>query len=48
MQTHILLIFVLVTIVLVAIAANRSKLPPAILMVLVGLALALTPGIPPR
>jgi monovalent cation/hydrogen antiporter len=46
MQTHILLVFVLVTIVLVAIAANRSKLPPAILMVLVGLVLALTPGLP--
>jgi monovalent cation/hydrogen antiporter len=46
MQTHILLVFVLVTIILVAIAANRSKLPPAILMVLVGLVLALTPGLP--
>src|SRR3984957_17959536 len=46
MQTHLLLIFVLVTIVLVAIAANRTKLPPAILMVLVGLVLAVTPGLP--
>src|ERR1700688_2724546 len=46
MQTHFLLIFVLVTIVVVAIAANRSKLPPAILMVLVGLVLAVTPGLP--
>src|SRR3974390_3435690 len=46
MQTHVLLIFILVTIVVVAMAANRSKLPPAILMVLVGLALALTPGLP--
>jgi monovalent cation/hydrogen antiporter len=46
MQTHILLVFVLVTIILVAIAANRSRLPPAILMVLVGLLLALTPGLP--
>jgi monovalent cation/hydrogen antiporter len=46
MQTHILLIFVLTTIALAAIAASRSKLPPAIVMVLVGLALALTPGLP--
>jgi monovalent cation/hydrogen antiporter len=46
MQTHLLLIFVLVTIVAVAIAANRSNLPPAILMVLVGLVLAVTPGLP--
>jgi Kef-type K+ transport system membrane component KefB len=46
MQTHILLIFALVTIVLVAIGANRLKLPPAILMVLVGLVLAITPGLP--
>src|SRR5476649_1136868 len=46
MQTHVLLISVLVTIVLVAMAANRWKLPPAILMVLVGLALAVTPGLP--
>ena len=46
MQTHLLLIFVLVTNVLVAIAANRTKLPPAILMVLVGLVLAVTPGLP--
>src|SRR6266851_1626502 len=46
MQTHLLLIFILVTIVIVAIAANRSKLPPAILMVLVGLVLAVTPGLP--
>jgi Na+/H+ antiporter len=43
MQTHLLLIFVLVTI---AIGASRSKLPPAILMVLVGLVLAVTPGLP--
>lgn len=46
MQTHLLLIFVLTTIALAAIAASRSKLPPAIVMVLVGLALALTPGLP--
>jgi monovalent cation/hydrogen antiporter len=46
MQTHLLLISVLVFIVLVAIAANRTKLPSAILMVLVGLVLAVTPGLP--
>jgi len=46
MQTHLLLIFVLATVVVVAIAADRSRLPPAILMVLVGLALAVTPGLP--
>jgi NhaP-type Na+/H+ or K+/H+ antiporter len=46
MQTHFLLIFVLTTISVAAIAASRSKLPPAIVMVLVGLALAVTPGLP--
>src|ERR1700691_1842812 len=46
MQTHLLLVSVLVTIVAIAIAANRSNLPPAILMVLVGLVLAVTPGLP--
>ena len=46
MQTHLLVIFVLTTIAVAAIAADRSKLPPAIVMVLVGLVLALTPGLP--
>ncbi|MGA2128525.1 MAG: Na+/H+ antiporter [Xanthobacteraceae bacterium] len=46
MQTHVLLIFVLATIVGVAIAADRSRLPPAIVMVVVGLVLAVTPGLP--
>jgi CPA1 family monovalent cation:H+ antiporter len=46
MQTHLLVIFVLAIIAVAAIAADRSKLPPAIVMVLVGLALALTPGLP--
>src|SRR5580700_2426997 len=46
MQTHFLLIFVLTTIAVAAIAASRLKLPPAIVMVLVGLALAVTPGLP--
>jgi monovalent cation/hydrogen antiporter len=46
MQTHLLVIFVLAIIAVAAIAADRSKLPPAIVMVLVGLVLALTPGLP--
>jgi monovalent cation/hydrogen antiporter len=46
MQTPLFLIFVLATIVVVAIAANRFKLPPAIVMVLAGLLLAITPGLP--
>jgi monovalent cation/hydrogen antiporter len=46
MQTHVLVIFVLTIIALAAIAASRSKLPPAIVMVLVGLVLAVTPGLP--
>ncbi|HLN09420.1 MAG TPA: cation:proton antiporter, partial [Xanthobacteraceae bacterium] len=46
MQIHVLLVLALATIALVAIAADRSKLPPAIVMVLVGLALAVTPGLP--
>jgi monovalent cation/hydrogen antiporter len=46
MQTHLLVIFVLTTIAVAAIAASRSKLPPAIVMVLVGLVLAVTPGLP--
>jgi CPA1 family monovalent cation:H+ antiporter len=46
MQTHFLLIFVLSTIAVAAIAASRSKLPPAIVMVLVGLVLAVIPGLP--
>jgi Na+/H+ antiporter len=46
MQTHLLLISVLATISVVAIATSRLKLPPAIVMVLAGLLLALTPGLP--
>ena len=46
MLTHVLLIFVLATIAGVAIAADRSRLPPAIVMVVVGLVLAVTPGLP--
>src|SRR5579862_8797377 len=46
MQTHVLVIVILATIAVAAIAASRSKLPPAIVMVLVGLVLAVTPGLP--
>jgi monovalent cation/hydrogen antiporter len=46
MQTHLLLIFVLTTIAAAAIVASRSRIPPAIVMVLVGLVLAVTPGLP--
>jgi CPA1 family monovalent cation:H+ antiporter len=46
MQTHLLIIFVLATIAVAGILAGRSKLPPAIVMVLVGLVLAFTPGLP--
>src|SRR5260370_36926905 len=46
MQTSLLRIFVLPRIAVAAIAASRSKLPPAIVMVLVGLVLAVTPGLP--
>ena len=46
MQMPLCLIFVLATFVVVAIAANRFKLPPAIVMVLAGLLLAVTPGLP--
>jgi Kef-type K+ transport system membrane component KefB len=48
MQTLLFLIFVLATIVVVAIAANRFKLPPAIVMVLAGLLLAVRSLIRPR
>ena len=46
MQTHVLVIVILATIAVAAIAASRSKLPPAIVMVLVGLVLAVIPGLP--
>src|SRR5271169_6401754 len=47
MQTYSILIFVLVTVAVVAIAANRTRIPAAILLVLVGLVLSVTPGLPP-
>ena len=47
MQTHLILVFILVTVAVVAIAANRTRIPAAILLVLVGLVLSVTPGLPP-
>jgi Na+/H+ antiporter len=46
METSSILIFVLVTVAAVAIVANRTRIPAAILLVLVGLALSMTPGLP--
>jgi CPA1 family monovalent cation:H+ antiporter len=47
MQIHLILVFILVTVAVVAIAANRTRIPSAILLVLVGLVLSVTPGLPP-
>jgi CPA1 family monovalent cation:H+ antiporter len=47
MQTHLILVFILVTVAVVAIVANRTRIPAAILLVLVGLVLSVTPGLPP-
>src|SRR3984893_9569738 len=47
MQIHLILVFILVTVAVVAIAANRTRIPAAILLVLVGLVLSVTPGLPP-
>jgi CPA1 family monovalent cation:H+ antiporter len=46
MQIHLILVFILVIVAAVAIAANRTKIPAAILLVLVGLVLSVTPGLP--
>jgi monovalent cation/hydrogen antiporter len=46
MHIHLLLIFILMTVAAVAIAANRVKIPAAILLVLVGAILSVTPGLP--
>src|SRR5882757_4009046 len=46
MQTHLILVFILVTVAVVAIAANRTRIPAAILLVLLGLLLSVTPGLP--
>jgi CPA1 family monovalent cation:H+ antiporter len=41
------MLFLLAVLVLVAVIAQRLKLPPAILLVVAGIALALVPGLPP-
>ncbi len=46
MQTYSILIFILVTVAIVAIASNRTRIPAAILLVLVGLLISLMPGLP--
>jgi CPA1 family monovalent cation:H+ antiporter len=46
MQTYSILIFVLVTVAIVAIASNRTRIPAAVLLVVVGLLVSLTPGLP--
>jgi hypothetical protein len=46
MPTHLILVFILVTVAAVAIAANRTKIPSAILLVIVGLVVSVTPGLP--
>src|SRR6266702_7029833 len=40
------MLFLLAVLVLVAIIAQRLKLPPSILLVIAGIALALVPGLP--
>ena len=40
------LVILLVVVAAVAVAAARLKIPPAILLVLTGVALALVPGLP--
>jgi monovalent cation/hydrogen antiporter len=45
-QTIQILVLLLVVVASVAVVAGRLKIPPAILMVLAGLALALVPGLP--
>src|SRR3974390_657110 len=46
MQIHLILVFILVTVAAVAIVANRTRIPAAILLVLVWLILSVTPGLP--
>jgi monovalent cation/hydrogen antiporter len=46
MPLHLILAFILVTVATVAVVANRTKVPAAILLVLVGLVLSITPGLP--
>jgi monovalent cation/hydrogen antiporter len=46
MHIHIVLAFILVTVAAAAVIANRTRIPAAILLVLVGLVLSITPGLP--
>jgi Na+/H+ antiporter len=46
MPIHLILAFILVTVAAAAVVANRTGVPAAILLVLVGLALSLVPGLP--
>ncbi len=46
MQTYSILIFILVTVAIVAIASNRTRIPVAILLVVAGLLISLMPGLP--
>jgi monovalent cation/hydrogen antiporter len=46
MQTHLILVFILVAVAAVAIVANRTRIPAAILLVLVGLVISVMPGLP--
>ncbi|HKN10847.1 MAG TPA: Na+/H+ antiporter [Pseudomonadota bacterium] len=47
MPIHLILVFILLTVAVVAILANRTRIPAAILLVLMGLVLSVTPGLPP-
>src|SRR3954469_21452636 len=44
--TILTMLFLLAVLVVVAVAAQRLKLPPSILLVIAGIALALIPGLP--
>ena len=46
MHIHIILALILITVAIVAVVANRTRIPAAILLVLVGLVLSITPGLP--
>src|SRR6516225_2007388 len=46
MPIHLILVFILLTVAAVALLANRTRIPAAILLVLVGLVLSVLPGLP--
>ncbi len=46
LSTSQILVLLLIVIAAVAFIANRLKIPPAILLVLTGVVLALVPGLP--